>query len=710
MSGLQEMTRAKLPSPETGIEIKHTMCDICTPGPQCGIDAYVKDGVVIKVEGTPGFPTNNGALCTKGAANRQYIYRKDRIRTPMRRVGKRGEGKFEPISWKDAMAEIARGLNEVKDAYGPESVAFMTGYPKWYRPWLQRLAFSFGSPNYFTESSTCHKSELMSWMLTFGCEMRQDLTGMPDVLVGWGCNPLVSAYPMGRSYYKYKEQGGKVVIIDPRKTPTADQCADLYIRPKAGTDAYLANTVARIIIENGWADMRFIEEHVHGFPAYRDMVMGYTVDRAVEITGVPKEEILELAHLIGTAEKAVVQPSNGLSHHINGLPTHRAVICLNVITGNVNKPGTNFPAQETAADMPAGFRTYEAEFATERFPKSAKPKVGSDRFPLWSEMFREAQAMDLIRQCQTGSPYPIKAMYAHGVNNRMYPESSKLLTAVCDMNFVAATDIFMTDFCQFADVVLPACTSFERSEVKAYPGGWINYTSPAIQPLYESRDDVSIITMAADALNLDDPLLRSGYHATIGHIYRDVPIDLAAVKAAGLPHKIPSGPGKDFFSAPLKTPSGKIELYSERIARYTQSHGLDPLPVYLSGYDDTSPQDFPMCLITGGRLTNAVHSRLHEVPWLRSLRPDPAADIHPEDARHMDIQQGDEIYIVTSVGRIRVKANLTAISAPGEVNFYHGYREANVNEIIPKDHLDPYSGFPGFKQVRCRIEKAEVGK
>lgn len=708
MNDVEALMRAKIPCPETGIEIKHTMCDICTPGPQCGIDAYVKDGVVIKIEGTPGFPTNNGSLCTKGAANRQYIYREDRIRTPMRRIGKRGKGRFEPISWETAMKEIAQGLNDAKEKYGPESVAFMTGYPKWYRPWLQRLAFSFGSPNYFTESSTCHKSETMSWQLTYGCEMRQDIQGMPDVLVGWSCNPLVSAYPVGRSYYKYKENGGKVVIIDPRRTPTAVQCADLFIRPRTGTDAYLANVVARLIIENGWADMDFIQKHVHGFSAYRDMVMGYSVEEAVKITGVSKEEILELARLIGTARSAIVQPSNGLSHHINGLSTHRAVICLNALTGNVNKPGTLFPAQDTAVDMAAGFRTYEAEFATERFPQNARSKVGSSRFPLWSEMFFEAQAMDLIHHWQTGKPYPIKAMYAHGVNHRMYPESSKLLTAVQDMDFVVATDLFLTDFCRHADIVLPACSSFERSEVKAYPGGYVNYTSPAIQPLYESKDDVSIITMTANALALDDPLLCAGYDACIKHIYRDIPLDLDSVKAAGLPAKVICGPAKGYFDAPLNTLSGKIELYSERIAKYKKTHNLNPLPIFSDGYDPSDPSVFPMCLITGSRLTNAVHSRLHNVPWLRDLRPEPSADIHPEDAQRLGIQQDDDIYLVTCIGRVRVKANVSAISAPGEINFYHGYQEANINEIIPMDHLDPYSGFPGYKQIRCRVEKVGV--
>ena len=705
---LERRCQAKLPGSDTGIEIKHTMCDICTPGPQCGVDAYVKDGVVIKIEGTAGFPTNNGALCTKGAAGRQYIYREDRIKTPLRRVGERGSDQFEPISWDEAMQEIGTRLNAVKAQYGAEAVAFVTGYPKWYRPWLHRLAYSFGSPNYFTESSTCHRAEVMSWQLTYGSEMRPDVMGMPDVLGGWGCNPMVSAYPMGRNYLKYKEQGGKVVIIDPRRTPTSVQCADLHIRPRSGTDGYLANTVANLIIENGWADLEFIAAHVHGYEAYREMVSSYTVEEAERITGVPADQIRELAKLIGTAKTALVQPSNGLTHHVNGIPTHRAVVCLNALTGNVAKPGTIMPTFETAVDMAAGFHTHEEEFIEERKPEGARPRVGQERFPLWCEMVPEAQAMDLIRQTLSGEPYPIKAIYAHGVNNRMYLQSAKLLEAASGMDFVVATDIFWTDFCSYADIVLPACTSFERSEVKCYGGGFVNYTSPAIQPLHESMDDVSIMARVAQALELDDKLLCAGYDACVKYIFRDVPVDLDAVKATGLPQKIAPEKQPGFFDDPLGTPSGKIELYSERIAGYKDSHGLDPLPAYVSGYDGSDGDEYPLCLLTGGRIPNAVHSRLHDVPWLRSLRPEPMADINPEDAARMGLSQGDGIWLITEYGRIRVKANLTVVSAAGEVNMYHGYKEANVNELFPLDHLDPYSGFPGFKQIRCRIEKAEV--
>ncbi len=708
MSKIEDLIRAKIPCEETGITIRHTMCDICTPGPQCGVDAYVKDGKIIKIEGTAEFPTNKGALCTKGASGRQYIYRDDRIRTPMKRVGARGTDQFEPVSWEEALQTVAKSLNSVKKKWGAESVAFMSGYPKWYRPWLHRLAYSFGSPNYLTESSSCHFAEVMSWKLTFGTEVRFDVMGMPDVLVGWGCNPLVSAYPMGRNYYDYKDKGGTVVIIDPRHTPTAVQCADVYIRPRVGTDGYLANTVARLIIENGWQNMDFILRYTHGYEEYRRMVMQYSVEDAVRVTGVSADEILQLARLIGTSKTALIQPSNGLTHHSNGLQTRRSVIMLNALVGNLNRAGGIFPSFNTFIDMAAGFHTREEEFFESRKPRDARPAVGEERFPLWSEMMDEGQSMDFVRQCMTQKPYPMKAIYAHGVNDRMYLESDRLLEVAMNMEFIVATDLFWTDFCKNADIVLPACSSFERSEVKCYGGGFVNYTSPAIDPLYESRDDVSIITAVAEALDLDDALLRAGYDVCVKDMFRDVPVNLDKVKANSLPTKIPCESPVGFFDEPFHTPSGKIELYSERIAKYEKEYGLNPLPEYYDAFDDADSRVFPMSLITGGRIPNAVHSRLHDVPWLRSLRPEVSADIHPSDACRLCVKQGDPIDIVTQVGRIRVSANISAITAPGEINMYHGYKEANVNQIIPMDHQDPYTGFPGYKQIRCRVEKVGV--
>ena len=152
MTKTERLLKAKIPCEETGIAVKHTLCDICSPGIHCGVDAYVKDGEILKIEGTPGFISNKGALCVKGASGRQYAYREDRIQTPMRRVGPRGSNEFEPISWDEAFSIAAEKLNASKAQYGPEATVFLAGYTKWYRTFLHRLAYSFGSPNYLSES------------------------------------------------------------------------------------------------------------------------------------------------------------------------------------------------------------------------------------------------------------------------------------------------------------------------------------------------------------------------------------------------------------------------------------------------------------------------------------------------------------------------------------------------------------------------------
>ena len=147
MKELDQRIRAKIPGEDTEIEIRRTLCDICTPQMHCGLDVYVKDGIVLKVEGSPEHPVNRGFLCTKGAANRQYLYRKDRILTPLRRVGPRGTGNFEPISWDEAIRTVCSRLNSAKEQFGADSVAFFSGYGKWYRPMYRRFAHVFGSRN-----------------------------------------------------------------------------------------------------------------------------------------------------------------------------------------------------------------------------------------------------------------------------------------------------------------------------------------------------------------------------------------------------------------------------------------------------------------------------------------------------------------------------------------------------------------------------------
>ena len=216
MTELEKKIKAKIPGEDTGIQVKRSLCAICSPGHHCGVDCYVKDGRIIRVEGTEEHPYNHGKLCTKGSSLRNYIYRADRIKTPLKRVGERGEGKFEPISWDEALDEIAKNLNAAKAQYGPESVIFFAGYPKHHRAFLQRLAMSFGSPNYCTESSTCSTATIMAQQLTYGAPAAPD-NGASACIMMWSTNPAASKTLICEGLFDRLDKGDKADSCRPSR-------------------------------------------------------------------------------------------------------------------------------------------------------------------------------------------------------------------------------------------------------------------------------------------------------------------------------------------------------------------------------------------------------------------------------------------------------------------------------------------------------------
>lgn len=707
MTDVNELTKAKIPCEGNGIQIKRTLCDICCPGMHCGVNAYVKDGKIIKIEGTKEHPRNHGKLCTKGAAGRQYVYREDRIQTPLKRTGERGAGKFEPITWDEAYRTIADRLMGIKAQYGADSVAFFSGYTKWYRQYLHRFAYSFGSINYGTECSTCFKASEMAWQATAGRNSDPDMENS-NVILGFALNSFHSNHLMAARLLRLKEQGKKFIIIDPRKTPATQKLADIHLQIKPGTDGALALGMANLIIENDWHDKEYIERYTYGFEQYAEYVKRFDLRTTAEITGLKEEDIFAATKLYATNGPAsITETSCSLTHHINGFQNYRAMICLNGLTGNFDCPGGQIPEESTYYDMPAGYHMYEHEYYLDVQPGRKEEAVGCRKYPLWCKFMDEFQAMDLSRQILEGTPYPVRAVYGAGMNAKMFPDTKKMYAALKSLDFFVDVDIFMTDTAKYADIVLPACTSYERGEFKAYPGGYAAYTQPVIEPLYESKSDVKILKELADVMELDDTLLRQGYEAAIEYMIRDLSITVSDMKASELPIKVPEAravvPG-EFTENGMNTRSGKFEFYSNYIAEF-ESLGLSPIPTYRDTLEDEGmdKEAYPYVLVTGSRLPNAIHSRLHDVAWTRSLRKEPMADINIEDAQELGIGPGDRIVIETVTGKITMKANPSVKIRRGDVQIYHGYREANANDLIGSTHTDPYSGYPGFKSSRCRI-------
>ena len=376
MTELEKKIKAKIPGEDTGIEVKHSLCAICSPSMHCGVDCYVKDGKIIRVEGTPDHPFNHGKLCTKGSSLRNYVYRKDRIKTPLKRVGERGEGKFEPISWDEAYDIIAEKLLATREKYGANSVAFFSGYCKWYRPVFHRFAHVFGSVNFGTDDCCCSGSMVIAHKVTAGTVGGPDM-GHANTYLGWNYDGYYSNHLSVGGVQALKARGGKVIVIDIRKTPAAKNLADIFLQIKPGSDGALALGMGKLIIDNGWADMDYVNKYVYGFEQYKELVQQYPLDKVAEITGLDPNDIYEATKLFATNGPACTNFSaSALVHHINGFNTQRAIVCLEALTGNFDRPGGNVPGTATYIHKQAGFRSREEEFRSVGNPVRRIPGYG----------------------------------------------------------------------------------------------------------------------------------------------------------------------------------------------------------------------------------------------------------------------------------------------------------------------------------------------
>lgn len=691
------------------IRIRKSICTICDPQSQCGLDLHVRDGEIIKVEGSRENPHNAGTLCSKGAATRQYVYSEERLKTPLRRIGPRGSGQFEAIGWDEALDTIAARLTQIKAADGPQSVAFFAGYPKWMRPYLKRLAHSFGSPNFLTESSTCAMAMIMAQKLN-GTPGGPDMMHSSCLLI-WSSNPFYSNTSKARQLMAAREKGVKIITVDPRVTPLATM-SDLHLQLRPGTDGALALSMAHVILSEGLHDEAFIRDHTHGFSAYEKLVQKYTPEVGEAITGVAAEKIRAAARLYAVSKPASLMPySAAVVHHTNGVQNYRAVFALIVLTGNYDIRGGNMNIPPSYLYVSAGFTSRMAEFSSPRPWSDMPPRIGEERFPVWSRLIPEAQAMHLPAQIASGKPYPVKGLVAFGMNHRMWPDGPGLLQQLEKLDFIVDIDLFSTDTSRWADIVLPACSSVERSELRCYPQNYVFLSQPAIEPLHESRSDVAIICDLAKRLQLNDPLLEAGYEACLDWILEPSGLTVEELKRhpAGMPVPNPQPvKEKKYLEKGFPTPSGKVEFDSLLLQQY----GYPGLPLYLPpGMSAASTpeiaRDYPLVLNTGSRLPMFVHSRTFRLSWTRSLRPEPAVDMHPGDGEKLGVGQGDTVRLSTPKGAIVVQANLTLMVQPGVVHMYHAYPDADVNTLIAADYLDPISGYPGFRSLLCRIEKVK---
>lgn len=716
-------------------EIKYTHCVQCNHGPRCGIKAICKEGKVYRIEKREDYPNN--LLCAKGVASVQELYDPNRLLHPMKRTTPKGtdDPGWEQISWDEALKTIAEKLNGIKEKYGAEKVLFSTGDPKEPRSALQRLAFTFGSPNMGTESSTCYKATELSVKLLYGPEwftassLATGAGPTPEktkVAIIWGNNP---AWSMPFSYNglkKCKETGTvKYIVVDPRVTPTVHALADVHLQIRPGTDGALALCFGRGLIEANAYDKAFVEKWVHGFEEYKSYVQSFTVEKTAEICQVPAERIQAALDLLITQGAPIVcKSSAAFPHHTNGVNNYRAIMSLIPLTGSLDVPGGLTIANEPL-NIDEWQMTFEFARSKELLPKLDPLRVDREYFPVWADTDQQGsvQLNRIPEYVKTGA---IKAAVMLGNNTMMWPHTSEYQEALENMEFAVAADFYCNKWTHnYVDMVLPAAMSFERSCPLTVFGRRIFLREPIVAPQGEARADYRICCDIGTALGYADEFWGGGEDAEINCIKEslrtldvDTPItyeDLKAAGPAGIKIPLRGEPKSKKYELGLlredgqpgfTTPTGKVEFVSEIL----REHGFEPLPVYVEPVSSpvSTPElakQYPIILNAGSRVPMYTHSKQRHVPWLRDLMPNPIVRIYPTDAQERGIVSGDEVIISTELGEIKAEAEVTVIVKPGCMDMVHGWSQANINQIISRD-FDPISGFPPYKEGLCQIRKA----
>ena len=690
MSDVEKLQRGKIPGRETGIEVRKSICTMCNPVSPCGLDLYVKDGEIVKIEGSKDNPRNEGGLCPLGATARHYVYHSERLKTPLKKNG-RCSGDFEPVSWEEALDTIVNRLMDIKKDYGAESVFFYGLNEARVGPFLRRLAHAFGSPNYATDILNGRRAAAAAQKLVLGDVTVADLRNAGSILVWGSCSHFEDVFLM-RDLLRARDRGARIIVVDPQRSPAA-AISHVHLQPKPGSAVALALALAHEIICKKYYDLDFVNDYACGFEDLQEYIMAYSLEDAAGLAGVPTGLVREAAKVFAISKPGcVVFPSNPPAQHANGFETLCAVACLIALTGNY--------------DVLGGNRVLSPVYSSVGKEVLA-PRVGDDRFPTWSKLNDEALITHLPLQIQSGKPYPVKVLVAFGLNHKTWPDHDFVVETLRKLDFVVNVDMFWTESCEFADLVLPACSCVEQRQICIYPDNHILYTEAAIEPLHESRPDVDIIYDLAARLRLNDPIFAAGPEAGLNLMLRPTGLTLEILKR--LPgcvrlYDLPVGSEREYRRSGFKTVSGKAELRSflpkQILGSQRFKYEKEPLCSHCSTTDLT--EEYPFVLSVEAHLAPYMCSA-HSDWWLiPGCEPHSSkAFVSPADAAEAGLVEGDTVRVSTPVGSATARAALTRIVQPGTV---HLSGRGDIGFLLDKNCVDPVSGCPSSKSLPCRID------
>jgi anaerobic selenocysteine-containing dehydrogenase len=629
---------------------------------------HVEDGHLRRIEPHPGNEATPEGACLKGLSYVERVHSPDRLLHPLRKD--RHTGEFERISWEEALDAITSALVRIRGEYGPHSVLYYSGSGT--KGILNDVGMAFwrmfgGCTT--TYGDLCWPAGLEATRLTLGDNKHNAPWDIANagLIVLWGKNSAETNVHQMVFVEQAMERGAKLVVVDPRHTETAER-ADLFIQPRPGSDCAIALAVAGLLIRDNKLDHDFIEQNVHGFQQFANVAAMYPPERAADIAEVPVNQIYELADLAGDVAPMTINAGFGMQRYTNSGQTVRAIIALLAITGNVGRPGAGWIYANLQSQIFDEVRDPFSFYPPEKPDGVVRVSVSTSRF-----------GRDILR----GDGPPLRMMWVERGNPvTQNPETNTVLQAIRSLDFRVVVDQFMTDTAREADIVLPAKSMFEQSDVvNAYWHPYIQLKQKMIDPPGEVKPESEVYRLLAARLEIPAEEVAAcipgstdeEVDAFLEKKLEPFP-ELSLEKLREGPVITPGHQEIAFSDFVFPTPSGRIELLSqEAAARW----GVDEVPDYsepeesavLSGDES---QRYPLYFITPNT-KNRIHSQFNNLETIAKLSPEPLVQVHPDDAHTRAIGDGDVVRIFNDRGELRIKARLDWGIKPGCVAVTNGW-------------------------------------
>lgn len=703
----------------------------------CGVLLYVKDGRVAKVEGDTEHPFNHGGLCARCPASPDVFYHKDRLKWPLKRVGLRGENKWERISWDEALDTIEKEFRKIIDTYGAEAICGCTGTGRDVMWQGNRWIYTLGSPNVVGPLSglSCYMPRAVASQACCGsfypcadcAQYWEDgydnpKWKLPEYIVCWGSDPIYSNtdWFLGQWIVECMKRGSKVISVDPRCTYLSAR-AEYWLQCRPGMDAPIAMALAKVIIDEELWDKDFIDNWSFGFDKYVERLKEYDLNFLCERAWLPVEKVKTVARVLAKAKPVAYHIGLATDMQRIGLWAAQAIMLLEGMTGNIDQPGGCMLPLSPLGITPPMFR----DWGFHDLPQSQRDKaMGHAKYPILRFGLPLNQADEALFQIESGQPYPIKSMVIQESNPLAGHAQDPLrwYAALKKIPFIVGIDLFLTpSLVALADIVLPVACFPEKNSIRAQLFN-VSTVNKVVPDYYECKSDAEIGRLIAKRFNPEawpdsEAEVYDMLCAPSGMTYKEIQ-EQGVIYPEFDYLKYEKGLLRPDGEPGFNTPSGKFEFYSQ----FFENFGLDPMPFFAETvYGPYSTPElyekYPLVMMTGVRNKVAFHTEHRQIDVLREIIPDPYVEINPIYAKEHDIVDGEWVWVENQKDRIKQRAKVTWTVHPKMCLTMHGWWfpekegaepslfgvwEVNNNRLIEMGHVGP-SGFGA--DVKCVLAK-----